>query len=445
MKSEDQSPPAGSGIALWMSTIAMGVCFAVWTIYSIFGVEMQSELGISDAAFGVLVATPILTGSLSRLALGIWAEMFGGRLVYTLLMLVVAASAFILPYASSYTEILAIGLGLGLAGGSFSVGVAYVSAWFPRSRQGSALGLFGMGNAGAAITSLAAPLLLTAMTWREAANVYGVLMLGMAVLFYLITRDDPVTRARRDGSGNVTSLAERLAPLRYFQVWRFCIYYFFMFGGFIALTSWLPRYYTGEYDMDLRVAGALTASFAALAALLRGVGGTLADRYGARTMMYVAFGLSLACLFLLSYPDTQYIVGGIDGPIEFTIAPGPYQRAAVLVVLAFALATGMAAVFKHIPTYYPNHVGSVGGLVGTIGGVGGFFLPVVFGFMNDILHIWTSCFMLLFFIGTVNLVWMHGAIRRMERRRIPELSSEEFRMLPELQGEDGYGPGEKGS
>lgn len=136
MKSEDQSPPAGSGIALWMSTIAMGVCFAVWTIYSIFGVEMQSELGISDAAFGVLVATPILTGSLSRLALGIWAEMFGGRLVYTLLMLVVAASAFILPYASSYTEILAIGLGLGLAGGSFSVGVAYVLGMVPAFTAG---------------------------------------------------------------------------------------------------------------------------------------------------------------------------------------------------------------------------------------------------------------------------------------------------------------------
>jgi len=418
--------------ALWLSTIAMAVCFAVWVIFSIVGVRLQAELGFSDTVFGLLVATPILTGSLSRVLLGVWSEQFGGRIVYTVLMLVVAACAFALPYAGSLPMILLIALGIGLAGGSFSVGVVYVSSWFPRERQGTALGLFGMGNAGASLTSIAAPLLVAAVGWQQAAHIYALLMLAMAVVFYLGTAEDPVTRQRKQAGTRPLPIAERLAPLRFVQVWRFSLYYFFMFGGFIALTSWLPRYYMGAYELDLGTAGALTATFAFLAAVCRAVGGRLADRFGARTIMYVAFSASLICLFLLSYPDTRYVVDGIRGPLEFTIAPGIGQRVVVLMVLAFFLALGMAAVFKHIPTYYPDHVGAVGGLVGMIGGLGGFFMPIAFGVMNDVIGVWTSCFMLLFGLGAVNLLWMQFAIRRMEHRRFPELDSEAFKYLPEI-------------
>lgn len=416
--------------ALWLSTVAMAVCFAVWVIFSIIGVELQRELGFSQTAFGLLVATPILTGSVSRILLGIWSELYGARRVYTVLMLVVAACAFVLPHANSYPMLLAIGLGLGLAGGSFAVGVVYVTCWYPRERHGTALGLFGMGNAGASLTSFGAPLLLAVMDWRQAATVYGAGMLAMALVFWFASQEDPVTLARRTAGAPVPSIAERLAPLRNLQVWRFSLYYFLVFGGFIALTSWLPRYYVGAHDLDIRSAGMLTASFAFPAAVFRALGGVLADRYGARTMMYVAFSVSLACLFLLSYPDTHYVVRGIRGPIEFTIAPGVGQRMAVLFVLGFVMALGMAAVFKHIPTYYPNHVGSVGGVVGMIGGLGGFFLPIAFGLMNDLIGVWTGCFMLLFAIGGTNLLWMHFAIRRMERRHFPQIGTETD--LPEM-------------
>jgi NNP family nitrate/nitrite transporter-like MFS transporter len=411
----------------------MGVCFAVWTVFSIVGVELQRELGLSGTAFGLVVATPILTGSLSRVFLGVWAEQFGGRIVFTALMLLVAGCAFLLPYTQSLSQILAVGLGLGVAGGSFSVGVVYVSSWFPKERQGTALGLFGMGNSGAAVTSFAAPFLVLAIGWRQAAMVYGALLLVMAAVFYLGTREDPVTTARRAAGTPAAPLRERLAPLRHLQVWRFSLYYFFVFGGFIALASWLPRYYVGAYDLDIRVAGMLTASFALPAAVFRALGGVLADRYGARTIMYVTFSVSLLCLFLLSYPNTRYVVEGIRGPIEFVIAPGVVQRALVLFVLGFFMALGMAAVFKHIPMYYPKHVGAVGGLVGMIGGLGGFVLPIAFGFMNDLVGIWSSCFMLLFGVAAVSLAWMHFAIRRMEHRRIPALAEERFRYLPEIQ------------
>lgn len=425
-----QVTPGQRARALWLSTIAFGICFAVWLLYSIIGIQVQRELGLSDTAFGLLIATPILTGSITRPLLGIWSETIGGRRVFLLLMLVVAACVFLLRFADSYALLIVIGLGLGLAGGAFAVGVVYVSSWYPGERHGTALGIFAMGNAGAALTSFGAPLLLAVMDWRQVTLVYSLAMLVTALLFWFTAQEDPVTHTQRAAGVRPASLRSRLEPLRNVQVWRFSMYYFFVFGGFVALSSWLPRYYIGAHDVDIRTAGLLTAGFALPAAVVRALGGALADRYGARVVMYVAFSVALVCLFLLAYPDTRYIVDGIHGPIEFTIAPSMTERVVVLFVLACAMATGSAAVFKHIPTYYPSHVGAVGGVVGMIGGLGGFFLPIAFGLMNDLLSIWTSCFMLLFAVGAINLLWMHFAIRRMEHRHFPVLATETD--LPEI-------------
>ncbi|MCC7463350.1 MAG: NarK/NasA family nitrate transporter [Gammaproteobacteria bacterium] len=416
--------------ALAICTIAFGTCFAVWVIYSIIGIEIQRQLHLSETAFGLLVATPILTGSLSRPLLGVWSERFGARRVMIILMLLVTACAFALSRISSFPALLAIGLGLGLAGGAFAVGVVYVSSWYPKERAGTALGLFGIGNAGASVTSFFAPFLIAAIGWRQAADAYGLLLLVMCGAFYLLAPEDPATRARRGAGRPAVPLSEQFAPLRNLQVWRFSTYYFLMFGGFVALTSWLPRYYMGAHGLDIRVAGMLTAAFALPATVFRALGGILADRRGARLIMYIAFSVSLLCLFLLSYPNTHYVVDGINGPIHFTIAPSVMQRAIVLGVLGFVLSLGAAAVFKHVPSYYPKHVGAVSGLVGMIGGLGGFFMPILFGMMNDLLGIWTSCFMLLFAVAAVGLIWMHASIRSMERRHFPEIRTETD--LPEI-------------
>ncbi|MDE2461458.1 MAG: NarK/NasA family nitrate transporter, partial [Gammaproteobacteria bacterium] len=344
--------PAQRARALWLSTFAFAICFAVWVIFSIIGVELKKELGLSDTEFGLLVATPILTGSLSRPLLGIWSEMLGANRVFALLMVVVAGFTFALSFAHSYVLLLVLGLGLGLAGGSFAVGIVYVSAWYPRERQGTALGLFGMGNVGAALTGFAAPQLLAVMDWRHVADVYAALALATAVLFFVLAQTDPQTRNRASAK-RTASLGERLAPLRNLQVWRFSLYYFLVFGGFVALASWLPRYYMGVYHVDLRTAGTLAASFALPATLFRALGGVLADRYGARRMMYISFSVCVVGLFLLSYPSTHYVIDGIRGPIPFTIAPSIFERASVLFVVGVMMAFGMAAVFKHIPSYYP--------------------------------------------------------------------------------------------
>jgi NNP family nitrate/nitrite transporter-like MFS transporter len=415
---------------LGASTIAFTACFAVWTIFSIIGIRIQKELGLSDTEFGLLVGTPILSGAVSRLLIGILADRFGGRKVMALVMLTAAAAAFLLSYARTYPQFLVSALFMGVAGGSFAAGVAYIARWYPKERTGTALGIFGMGTLGAAITN-AASFLMVALGWIAVARMWAAALAAVAVAFYLFTRDDPIARGSRRGATQ-SSVAAQLAPLARLQVWRFAIYYAFVFGAFVALALWLPRYYIGAYGLKVGMAGLLATAFSLPGSVFRAVGGWLSDKFGARTIMYWTFGVSIVATFLLSYPTTHYIVQGIEGPVEFTLAMGIVPFAMLTFVLGMFMSFGMAAVYKHIPVYYPDNVGSVGGLVGMIGGLGGFALPIAFGAMADLTGVWTSCFMLLFALVSGAMLWMHLAIRRMERRNLPELRG--LPQLPEMEG-----------
>jgi len=413
--------------ALAASTISFTACFALWTIFSIIGIQIKKQLGLNDTEFGLLVGTPILTGSISRLFIGVLADRYGGRKVLGIVMLFAAAAGFALSYAQTYAQFLGAALVMGVAGGSFAAGVAYVARWFPKERTGTALGIFGMGTFGSAITNFSSALMV-ALGWVAIARIWSAVLLAVAVAFYLFTRDDPQAAMRRQAP----SLAQQLAPLRKLQVWRFAIYYFFVFGAFVALALWLPRYYIGAYGISVASAGMLATAFSLPGSVFRAMGGWLSDRFGARTIMYLTFGVSMLGTFLLSYPSTHYVVEGIKGPIEFTLAMRLVPFAALTFVLGMFMSFGMAAVYKHIPVYYPDNVGSVGGLVGMIGGLGGFALPIAFGAMADLTGIWTSCFMLLFALVSGAMLWMHLAIRRMERRQVPQLRG--LPQLPEMEG-----------
>ena len=422
--------------ALTASTLAFTVCFAVWTIFSIIGIKIKAELGLNDTQFGILVATPILTGSLSRIFLGVWADQYGGRLILTIQMLATALATFLLTTVSSYPMFLLAALGVGLAGGSFAVGIQYVSTWYPKERQGTALGIFGVGNVGAAVTNFGAPILLVAMNdqWQGVAQIYAAVMALSAVVFYLTTQNDLALQERRERGVKHASFLEQLEPLKNLQIWRFSLYYFFVFGAFVALALWLPRYYIGVYDLDIKTAGLLAACYALPGSIFRALGGWLSDKYGARAVMYWTFIASVICTFILSYPATDYIVKGVEGDIRFNITIPLWLFVCLTVILGFFMSLGKAAVYKHIPIYYPRHVGSVGGIVGLVGGLGGFVLPICFGVMNDIIGVWTSCFMLLTGIIAVALTWMHFAIRHMERSKHPALRGPKY--LPELAAGD---------
>ena len=418
MQTKAATSVPGQSRALWMSTIAFTVCFAVWTIFAIIGVQIKQQLGLNETQFGLLVGTPILTGSLVRIFLGIWTDQIGGRRIYTVVMLAAALATFLLTYAHTYPQILVAALGVGIAGGSFAVGIAYVSRWYPAQKQGTALGIFGAGNVGAAVTKFCAPFVLVAYGWQTTAQVWAVAIAIMGVVFWIFTKEDPVELARRAKGERPRSAWLELEPLKNVQVWRFALYYFFTFGAFVALSLWLPRYLIGVYKLDIETAGMLGAAYSIPASLFRIYGGVLSDRYGARRIMYWMFGVSALITFILAYPPTDYVVQSINGPLHFHMATGVVTFTCMIFVLGFFMSLGKAAVYKHIPVYYPDNVGSVGGLVGMIGGLGGFVLPIAFGALNDLTGIWTSCFMLLFLIAAGSLIWMHIAIQRMERQAL---------------------------
>lgn len=397
--------------ALWMSTLAFTVCFAVWTIFSIIGIRIKDELGLSETEFGLLLGMPILTGSLVRIVLGVWTDRYGGRLVYTATMLSAMVATFLLSFATTYPQMLLAGLGVGLAGGSFAVGVAYVSPFFAPERQGTALGIFGAGNVGAAVTKFLAPFVLLAWGWQAVAQIWALGIGLMAVVFWFATSDDPQFQARKAHKVAPRSFLAEFAPLRRAQVWRFALYYFFAFGGFVALALWLPRYLVGVYGFDLKTAGLVAAGYSIPGSIFRAYGGVLSDRIGARKVMYVTLIVSALATLVLAMPATG------TAAVPFAITPSIFLG--VIFVLGFVMSLGKAAVYKHIPAYYPDNVGAVGGMVGMVGGLGGFILPIAFGALKDLTGLWSSCFLLLFAIVLLSLVLMRQAVRKMNRTAGP--------------------------
>lgn len=413
--------------ALAFTTTAFTICFAVWTIFAIIGVQIKQDMGLSDTQFSLLIGTPILTGSLIRLFLGIWADQYGGRPIFMAVMLSSAFFTWCLTYADTYEMMLLTSLGVGIAGGSFVVGISYLSKWHDKEHQGTALGIYGMGNIGAAVTKFIAPFVMVAYGWHMVAQVWAVALVVMAILFWVMTKDEPQIQAQKEAKVAPKSTWESLQPLKKLQVWRFSLYYFFVFGGFVALALWLPRYYVGVYNMDIKEAGMLAAAFSVAGSLFRAVGGYMSDKYGARAVMYWTFAVCSVCCFLLAYPQTDYVIHGIKGDISFSFGWGFVPFTVIVFVLGLFMSFGKAAVYKHIPVYYPNDVGSVAGIVGLIGGLGGFFLPLCFGMMNDYFNVWTSCFMLMFILVAVALVWMHVTVVMMERTTM-----QKSKYLPEL-------------
>lgn len=403
---------------LTMNTLAFTVNFMVWTMFGIIGVKIKSELNLNETEFGLLVATPILTGSLVRLPLGLLTDRYGGRIVYLIQMLLVSLSTYGLAFADEYWQYLAIGLCIGLAGGSFAIGIAYTSAWFQQERQGTAMGIFGAGNAGAAVTNLVAPLIVVALGWRMVPQIYSVTMLVTAVLFWFFTYPDP-QHERRKREHSMPTLAEQLEPLAEIRVWRLGLAYYFVFGGFVALALWLPKYYITEYGLDLKTASFIALFFTLPSGVIRALGGWFSDRWGGNTVTWWVFWVSLICLFFLSYPTTTMTLHGITRDISFEIGVGVTLFTVLIFIVGIAQGIGKASVYRSIADYYPTNMGAVGGLVGVIGGLGGFSLPIMFGIAADATDVRSSTFMLMYGVLAGVMIWTWTTTRR-ERQAILE-------------------------
>ncbi len=387
---------------LIVSTWAFTVCFMVWMMFGVIGIPIKKMLNLNATEFGLLTATPVLTGSLIRVPLGIWTDRFGGRIVMALLMLATVPAIWLMAYATEFWHFLVIGLFVGLAGGSFSVGTPYVARWFPKGQQGMAMGVYGAGNSGSAVNKFVAPVILVAFGWAAVPQVYAAIMAGTVILFWLFSHSDPSHLV----SSNV-KFTDQLKALKDPKVLKYCQYYSIVFGGYVALALWMVQYYIGEYGLDIRVAALLAACFSLPGGVLRAVGGVLSDKHGAHQVTWWVMWVCWICLFLLSYPQTDFTINTVNGPQTFHIGLNVYAFTALMAVLGIAMAFGKASVFKYIADDYPHNIGTISGIVGLAGGLGGFVLPIMFGALLDLTGIRSSAFMLMYGVVWVSLIWMY--------------------------------------
>ncbi len=394
--------PRQAWSVLIVSTLAFTVCFMVWMMFGVIGIPLKKTLGLNATEFGLLTATPVLTGSLIRVPLGIWTDKYGGRIVMTILMATTVPAIWLMSYATAYWHFLVIGLFVGLAGGSFSVGTPYVARWFPKSRQGMAMGVYGAGNSGSAVNKFAAPALLLLGGWTLVPQVYAAVMLGTVILFWFGSSSDPKHLVPSN-----TKFSDQLKMLKDPKVLKYCQYYSIVFGGYVALALWMVQYYVGEFGLSIQTAALLAACFSLPGGVLRAVGGILSDKFGAHQVTWWVLWVSWICLFMLSYPQTDMTILTVDGPKTFHIGLNVYLFTALMFILGIAWAFGKASVFKYIGDDFPTNIGTVSGIVGLAGGLGGFVLPILFGALMDLTGIRSSAFMLMYGVVWVSLIWMY--------------------------------------
>jgi NNP family nitrate/nitrite transporter-like MFS transporter len=389
---------------LGASTLAFTICFAIWVMFSIIGIPIKERLGLNETEFGLLAALPILTGSLIRLPLGMLTDKLGGRLVFSVLMALCIAPLWLISYATEYWQFLVLGLFVGLAGGSFSVGISYCARWFEKSKQGFAMGIFGAGNAGAALTKFVAPSLVLAFGWQMVPKVYAIGLAVTTLLFVLLTHSEPSHKV----SKGVTIKAQ-LHALKDIRVWEYSQHYAIVFGGYVALSLWMTKYYINEYGFGIATAALIATIFVLPSGMLRAAGGWLSDRFGAKAVTSSVIWISWVCLLLLSIPKL------LDWRV-FT---------ALLFVVGLMWAFGKASVFKHIADDYPDQIGVISGIVGLVGGLGGFVFPILFGVLVDLTGVRSSAFMLLFAVTSISVVWLHLGERKRRRALVLARSEEQ--------------------
>jgi MFS transporter, NNP family, nitrate/nitrite transporter len=361
----------GSSRALFLSTTAFAVSFAVWGLLAALAPTFTQLYDLSGTEKSLMIAIPVLLGSVGRIFAGLAADKFGGRVVFTALLIFSAIPAVAIGFSTSFNQLLFFGLLLGVAGTTFPVGVGFTSRWFPPEKQGAALGIYGMGNIGQSIAVFGAPVLAGLLgDWRTVFFIFAAVTLIWGIIFYLTARQSPTAVRPK-------TLAESLTPLKTSKIaWVLALFYFLTFGGFVALALYMPTLLREIFSLSPTDAGARTAGFVVLATLTRPIGGILADKFGGDRVLVVVFlAIAVLAVFLSSASIVPFTVGALG--------------------CAAALGLGNGAVFKLVPQYFPKETGTVTGLVGAFGGLGGFFPPLELGLIKDAMGSYTLGFVLL--------------------------------------------------
>lgn len=473
---------------LFLNTLAFTVCFACWTLNGVL-VTFLVDNGIfkwSVVQVGWLLGIPILTGSIMRLPIGILTDKFGGKYVFSLLLLLCSIPLFLLPLADSFFMFAILSFLFGMVGTSFAVGIGYTSIWYPKEWQGRALGTFGMGNAGAAITTFMAPSLLNHFSiddpqngWKLLPIIYGISLVVIGVVFLIFAKNKKIENQTK-------TVSQMLQSLKSVRVWRFGAYYFLVFGCFVAYSQWLLPNFMNVYQTSLVMGGLFATMFSLPSGVIRAFGGYLSDKFGARKVMYWVLGSSVILSALLMIPKMDITTTGpgvlatkkgfitavsennvkiddkdfaiaqkVEKPMESSIFPirTSWQQVVVtqnqmvkkkellakgittihfaanmwvylilVILIGISWGIGKAAVYKHIPEYFPTEVGVVGGMVGMIGGLGGFFGPIIFSYLLTSTGIWSSSWLFILLFSAICLIWMHYTITKIMNEKQPILS-----------------------
>jgi NNP family nitrate/nitrite transporter-like MFS transporter len=410
--------------AIAMAALVFAGCFAAWTMVSVIGLQIQQELRLSDTQFSMLVASPLLSGALLRLPAGMLAERLVSRNLMLWLLVAVAVPLLLFSYAQYFWQYLLLGVAIGAAGSMFSIGVYFVSSRSSHQNQGLNLGIFGAGNMGAALTNLVVPMIILAYGWRTVPDIYALALLLLALFFWILTSPEGDQHSHRT---EPLTWQRQIRPLADARVWRFGLYYFFMFGGYIALALWLPGYYMNHYGLTIQDASFLTLAFTLAGALSRILGGWFADHFGARQVNWSVFWVCLVCLFFLSYPSTSMTIHGTHGDISFAIAMPLWLFTVLVLVMGVAMGLGKASVLRVVYDYYPDRMGTVAGTVGMLGAIGGFGLLISFGLMADFIGVRSACFMLLYGLAVACMcVMYYGVSQEQKRSRLQEAIRHNF-------------------
>jgi len=367
----------GAARALFFATTAFGVSFAVWGLLAALAPTFTQIYSLSPTEKSIAIAVPVLLGSIGRLASGLLADRFGGRKVFAALLMFSALPAVAIGLSTSYVQLVIFGLFLGVAGTTFPVGVGFTSRRYAPEKQGSALGIYGMGNIGQSIAVFLAPVLAIWLgDWRPVFFIFAGVTLIWGIVFYLCTEDDSAATRRR-------TVAEMLRPLKESRTaWILSLFYFLTFGGFVALALYMPTFLREIFELSPTDAGARTAGFVVLATAMRPVGGILADRRGGANILMLVFAAIAVLSLLLSFSSIAPFTIGALG-------------------CAAALGLGNGAVFKLVPQYFPKETATVTGLVGAFGGLGGFFPPLELGFVKQVTGSYTIGFALLSAVAVI--------------------------------------------
>ena len=473
---------------LFLNTLAFTICFACWTLNGVL-VTFLVDNGIfkwSVVQVGWLLGIPILTGSIMRLPIGILTDKFGGKYVFSFLLLLCSIPLFLLPLADSFLLFAVLSFLFGMVGTSFAVGIGFTSIWYPKEWQGRALGIFGMGNAGAAITTFLAPSLLNHFSiedpqngWKLLPVIYGTALVIVGIVFLIFSKN-------KKNEIQTKTISQMLGSLKSVRVWRFGAYYFLVFGCFVSYSQWLLPNFMNVYQTSLVMGGMFATMFSLPSGVIRAFGGYLSDKFGARKVMYWVLSSSVVLSALLMVPKMDITTAGpgvmagkkgiitevsetnvkvgekdfpinkkVEKPLENTVFPtkNSWQEVVVkqnqevkkkellakgvtsihfsanmwvylilVILIGISWGIGKAAVYKHIPEYFPTEVGVVGGMVGMIGGLGGFFGPIIFGYLLTNTGFWSSSWIFILIFSSICLIWMHRTVTKIMNEKQPELS-----------------------